>query len=152
VRFARQPEPLGSADAVKQAVAAGAVAPFLVTAADTVYTAGDVGRALTAWRESGAELGLGVRLGGDPRPEHTAVTIEDGRVTALGRGGATAAPLWFLGPEAAALLDDAPGPPFELGWILERMLESGVAALPLGPTRDLTRPGDLVRENFPYLG
>jgi len=151
VRFARQPEPLGSADAVRQAVAAGATAPFLVTAADTVYTEGDVARAGAAWAGSGAELGLGVRLEGDARPEHTRVRVEDGLVRVLGEGEATAAPLWFLGREAAALLDEVPGPPFELGWILERMLPAGVAALPLGPTRDLTRPGDLVRENFPYL-
>ena len=38
VRFAEQPEPLGSADAVLQAVEGGARAPFIVSAADTVYS------------------------------------------------------------------------------------------------------------------
>ena len=147
VRFARQPEALGSADAVRRAVEAGAEAPLLVTAADTVYTAGDLGRALAQWQESGAELGLGVRVGHDPRPEHTRVRVEDGRVTALGEGEATAAPLWFLGAGAVTGLDAVPGPPHELA----SLLRPGAAALPLGPTRDLTRPGDLVRENFPYL-
>jgi len=148
VRFARQPEALGSADAVRRAVEAGADAPLLVTAADTVYTAGDLGRACARWAESGADLGLGVRLGDDPRPEHTRVRVEHGRVAALGEGEATAAPLWFLGPDALAQLEAVPGPPYELA----SLLHPGALALPLGPTRDLTRPDDLVRENFPYLG
>lgn len=151
LRYASQPEALGSADAVRRALAAGARPPLLVTAADTVYTAGDLGRAAGQWAEAGTELGLGVRLGSDPRPEHTRVRVENGRVTGLGEGDATAAPLWFLGPAAAALVEDVPGPPFELAGVLERSVAGGVTALPLGPTRDLTRPADLVRENFPYL-
>src|SRR5919199_6307871 len=43
VRAVRQPEPLGSADAVQRAVDAGAAPPLLVTAADTVYSRGDLG-------------------------------------------------------------------------------------------------------------
>ena len=153
VRYAHQPEPLGSADAVSRAVAAGAQAPLLVSAADTVYTAGDLGAAAARWQEAGTGLGLGVRLGEDPRPEHTRVRVEDGRVTALGEGDATAAPLWFFGAEAVAALEDVPGPPYALATVLERTFAAGgeVTALPLGPTRDLTRPADLVRENFPYL-
>src|SRR5436190_23362864 len=44
VRYVRQPRVLGSADAVRRAVEAGAAAPFLVSAADTVYRRGGVGR------------------------------------------------------------------------------------------------------------
>ena len=54
VRFAEQSEPLGSADAVSRAVEAGARAPFVVSAADTVYSPGDVGRFAREWEESGA--------------------------------------------------------------------------------------------------
>jgi CTP:molybdopterin cytidylyltransferase MocA len=54
VRFAEQPEALGSADAVLRAVEAGARAPFVVSAADTVYSPGDVGRFAREWTESGA--------------------------------------------------------------------------------------------------
>jgi CTP:molybdopterin cytidylyltransferase MocA len=54
VRFAEQPEPLGSADAVRRAVAAGAQAPFVVTVADTVFTPGEIGRFVAAWTASGA--------------------------------------------------------------------------------------------------
>src|SRR5437870_9391528 len=44
VRYALQPEVLGSADAIRRAMAVGTEAPFIVTAADTVFTAGDLGR------------------------------------------------------------------------------------------------------------
>ena len=44
LRYARQPEPHGSADAVSRALAAGAETPALVTSADTVFARGDVAR------------------------------------------------------------------------------------------------------------
>jgi CTP:molybdopterin cytidylyltransferase MocA len=53
VRFAEQREPLGSADAVREAVDAGATAPFLVSPADTVYSPGAVSRFLDDWERSG---------------------------------------------------------------------------------------------------
>lgn len=53
VRFAEQPGPLGSADAVQRAIDAGARAPFLVTVADTVYAPGDIERFVREWRRSG---------------------------------------------------------------------------------------------------
>src|ERR1051326_4108405 len=56
----RQPGVLGSADAVQRAVDAGAAVPFLVSAADTVYRAGDVRRVAQAFVSSGA--GGGVRI------------------------------------------------------------------------------------------
>lgn len=64
VRFAAQPEPLGSADAVRCAIAAGAQAPFVVTVADTVFAPGQIGRFLAAWRESGAAAALAPPLWG----------------------------------------------------------------------------------------
>jgi CTP:molybdopterin cytidylyltransferase MocA len=54
VRFAEQPEALGSADAVHRAIAAGARAPFVVSVADTVFTPGDVGRFAAEWERSAA--------------------------------------------------------------------------------------------------
>jgi NDP-sugar pyrophosphorylase family protein len=67
VRFARQPEPLGSADAVRKALAAGARAPLLITAADTVYTPGDVGRFARAVESPArARARFGSRTGGSP--------------------------------------------------------------------------------------
>ena len=120
LRFTEQPEPLGSADAVLRAVAAGARPPFVVSPADTVYSPGDVKRFLDEWARSGA-------------------------------AGATAPPLWGLGPDVLPCLDDLPGPPYEL---LEAFRRAGLdePTVELGPIRDLTHPADVVRHNFVYLG
>jgi CTP:molybdopterin cytidylyltransferase MocA len=64
VRFAEQQEPLGSADAVRRAVDAGAAAPFLVSPADTVYSPGAVGRFLHEWKRSGSPGALAPPLWG----------------------------------------------------------------------------------------
>jgi dTDP-glucose pyrophosphorylase len=155
VRYARQPEPLGSADAVRRALDAGASPPLLVSAADTVFRSRDLGRAAEAWTGSKTEAGLGVRRApGDP--EKTPVRVEGGRLVALGEGGEdglSAAPLWFLANELATMLPSLPGPPFELAEAFRSALEDGreIAALELGPTRDLTRATDVILGNFPYL-
>lgn len=152
-RFARQPEQLGSADALGCALAAGAEPPLLATAADTVYRRGDLARAAERWLASGAPAGLGVRSGGGEG--RTPVQVAGGLVAAIGEGPATqtGAPLWFLDSELCAALADLPGPPFELARAFRDALTRDVriAALELGPTRDLTRPEDVVLENFPYL-
>jgi CTP:molybdopterin cytidylyltransferase MocA len=64
VRFAEQPESLGSADAVLRAVEAGARAPFVVSAADTVYSPGDVARFVREWGRSGAAGAMAAPLWG----------------------------------------------------------------------------------------
>jgi dTDP-glucose pyrophosphorylase len=155
VRYARQPEPLGSADAVRHALEAGARPPLLVSAADTVFDSGDLGRAAERWALSKTEGGLGVRRAVRD-PEKTPVRVENGRLVALlegGEDGLAAAPLWFLSGKLAATLDSVSGPPFELVEAFQRALEKGweIAALRLGPTRDLTRPTDVILRNFPYL-
>jgi N-acetyl-alpha-D-muramate 1-phosphate uridylyltransferase len=152
-RVVRQPEPLGSADAVRRALEAGAEPPLLVTAADTVFSPGDLGRA-SAFPVGEAAGALGVRYSAEPG--RTPVRVEAGRIVALGEGddqGLTGAPLWLLGPEIAAALPTLPGPPFELGRAFRDAIAAGktILAVELGPTRDLTRPEDVVRENFPYL-
>jgi hypothetical protein len=95
------------------------VAPLLVSAADTVYSPGAVGRFLEHWRASGTPSAL-------------------------------APPLWGIGSDVLELLDNLPGPPYEL---LEAFRRAGVrgGGFELGPTRDLTDPADLVRHNFVYL-
>jgi len=153
VRFARQPEALGSADAVRRALAAGARAPLLVSAADTVYRPGALARAAEQWLSSGAVAGLGVRRGGGEGK--FPVRVEGGTVVEIGTEGGdmTAAPLWFFGREVLPALERVPGPPFELASALREQLDAGIeiVALEVGPTRDLTRPADVVVENFPYL-
>ena len=161
VRTVRQPEAVGSADALRRALEAGAAPPLLAVAADTVFTPGDLGRARGAWEERGAPGGLGVRpLAPEEVGHRSLVRVEDGRLVSFGEearmaDGAvlTAAPLWFLDASLAARVADVPGPPYELVAAYRAALAAGdeVVALPLGPTRDLTHPADLVASNFPYL-
>lgn len=158
VRTVRQPGVLGSADAVKRALAAGAEPPCLVLAADTVFTPGDIGRFAQAFARSGAAGAMSGRR--DPPaevPHRAAIEIVDGLVVKPidddPANPVGSAPLWAIGPELLPFLAELPGPPFELGVAFERAIASGlaVAGLEIGKTRDLTHPIDLVRENFTYL-
>jgi NDP-sugar pyrophosphorylase family protein len=161
VRYARQPEPVGSADAVRRALDAGAEPPLLATAADTVFARGDLRRACEAWIASGATGALGVReLGPSELREQALVTVEAGRLLAIGgppqkRGDRTltGAPVWCLDRELALGLDRVPGPPFELAAAFRGAIDAGktILAVELGRTRDLTRPEDVIDRNFPYL-
>jgi len=123
LRYAWQPTPDGSADAVRRAVEAGADFPFVVSAADTLYTPGDVARFAEAFLFSGKASALAFAPDGSP------------------------APLWGL--TDSVLLEGLAGPPFEL---LEAARRAGeVARVEIGKTRAVTNPLDLVRENFSYL-
>jgi UDP-N-acetylglucosamine diphosphorylase / glucose-1-phosphate thymidylyltransferase / UDP-N-acetylgalactosamine diphosphorylase / glucosamine-1-phosphate N-acetyltransferase / galactosamine-1-phosphate N-acetyltransferase len=152
LRFAVQPGPLGSADAVARAELSP---PYVVSGADTKYGDGDLARFARA--AAGTDGALAVRRQ-QGRPDHTRVHIEDGRVLRIGAtgtpGGWTGAPLWFVGAAVGERLQPLPGgPPYELGDVFQRAIDAGVAvsAIQVGRTRDLTSPVDLVRENFPYL-
>ena len=148
LRFVRQPEALGSGDAVLRAFRAGAEPPLVVSAADTAYAVGDVarfaevGQAAVAWRR---------------RPPGAPVGIQDGRVVQVpardDESGHFAAPLWLLTDEVAGRLDGLAGPPYELAVAFQRAIDAGtiVKGVEISPTRDLTTPVDLVRHNFPYL-
>jgi len=153
IRFARQPEPLGSAHAVS---VAGPTAPFVAVAADTVFSPGDL--ALFVDRATGADGAVAIRS--QPgRPDHTQVHVRDGHVVRFGEaatpgGDWTAAPIFALGPRLAAFLEPLPGrPPHELVDVFQPAIDAGatVSAIEIGRTRDLTSPVDLVRENVAYL-
>ena len=122
VAFAHQPAPLGSGDAVRRALDAGAKPPLLVTVADTVFVPGGLQRFGEDFLGSGAAAGM-------------------------------APPVWALREQAVRFLDDLPGPPHELLTAFGRMGDSGlhIQRAEIGPTRDLTTPADLLRENFVYL-
>jgi NDP-sugar pyrophosphorylase family protein len=152
LRFVTQPEPLGSADAVRRGLE---TLPALVVAADTVFTPGDVasfaatpGHAIAARRDP------------PPSPPHRyALRIEAGRVTRVldddPANPLAAAPLWRLGESFdPALLESLGGPPFELAQAFQRLIDAGetVYGVEIGPTRDLTHPLDLIEHNFSYLG
>ncbi|MGZ4289813.1 MAG: nucleotidyltransferase family protein [Gaiellaceae bacterium] len=124
LRFVRQPPGLGSADAVARA---HATPPYVVTAADTLYTPGDLAHFV---REAAAADGA-IALYGSFRP-----------------------PLWLVGERVARFLDPLPGnAPYELQDVFQAAGDDGaiVSAIQIGRTRDLTTPEDLVRENVPYL-
>jgi NDP-sugar pyrophosphorylase family protein len=156
VTFARQPSVLGSADTVQRGIAAGAVPPLLVVAADTVFQPGDVQRFAAA--AHGAAGALAYRYEPPPDPPHRfGMRVVDGLVVnVLDRDPATTtsgAPLWALGAELVPWLEGLGGPPYELSQAFDRAIAAGleIKAIEVGKTRDLTHPADLVRENFPYL-
>src|SRR3989442_1753113 len=76
LRFVRQPEPDGSADAVRRALAGGAELPAIVSAADTVFQPGDVGHFGEEFESSGAAGALAYKS----FPGTARVRIEDGLV------------------------------------------------------------------------
>jgi NDP-sugar pyrophosphorylase family protein len=156
IHFVRQPSVLGSADAVQRALDAGASPPVLVSAADTVYRWGDVGRFARAFAESGAAGAVAVRTDPPPGPGRPAVRRKDGRIERIRDDDPAnpwaGAPLWGLGPTIAdrLCLDRLP---YELEHAYQATIDAGetVIAVEIGKTRDLTYPLDLVEENFPYL-
>jgi CTP:molybdopterin cytidylyltransferase MocA len=158
VRFVRQPRPDGSADAVRRALEDGARLPALVTAADTAFTPGDVGRFLDFQRGAGAAAAMTVRRDPPPSRARPPVRIREGLVERVldddPENPLGSAPLWALGPELERFVRAVEGPPFELAAAVQAAVDAGlrVAVLEIGRTRDLTHPPDLVRENFPYLG
>jgi CTP:molybdopterin cytidylyltransferase MocA len=146
VRYARQAAPDGSLDAV---LAASPSAPYLVLGADVRYSPGDVGRFAAAFEASGAAGALAIR------PRAGPVRVRDGRVERIVDEGVSAAPLWAVGAAVATFVDARPGsPPYELATAFQQAIDAGehVAAIGIGPTRDLTTPLDLLAHNFPYLG
>ena len=158
VRTTRQPGVLGSADAVRRGLAAGADTPCLVVAADTVFTTGDVRRFVEASAASGAAGAMSGRRDPPADPPHrAALKVVDGLVVeAVDRDPANtlgSAPLWALGPALVPYLDGLSGPPYELSDAFRHAIADGlaIAGVEIGKTRDLTYPEDLVRENVPYL-
>jgi dTDP-glucose pyrophosphorylase len=154
LRFALQPEALGSADAVARAEAEP---PYLVAGADTVFRRGDVA-AFSAAAE-GAAGAIAVRRDPPPEPPHRhGVRMVDGvveRVLDDDPGSELAgAPLWMIGPDLHRIVTARPGsPPYELATAFQQAVDAGeqIRAIEIGPTRDLTDPLDLVEGNFAYL-
>jgi Nucleotidyl transferase len=158
IRTVRQPGVLGSADAVRRALAAGGTPPCVVVAPDTVFTPGDIGRFVDRFAQARSAGAMSGRRDPPPDPPHrAALKIADGLVVEPvdddPANPVGSAPLWALGPELLPYLDDLPGPPYELGVAFANAIADGVAiaGIEIGKTRDLTYPVDLVRENFPYL-
>jgi glucose-1-phosphate thymidylyltransferase len=151
VRFVRQPEPLGSADAVRRGLDG---LPALVVGADTVFTPGDVARVAATPGHA-----IAGRRDPPPSPPHRyALRVEDGKITKVldddPSNPLAAAPLWRLGEDFdASLLHRLGGPPYELAEAFQSLIDAGepVYGVEIGATRDLTHPVDLVVHNFPFL-
>jgi MurNAc alpha-1-phosphate uridylyltransferase len=154
LRYAHQPRPDGSADAVSRALAAGAEPPLLVATADTVFRRGDLSGFAAAFANAGTPGAVAVRREPPPGPS-AGVEVEGGvvlRIVAPGEPFAHAS-LWGLGSKLVPYLEGLGGPPFELAEGYQRAIDDGlrVSAFEVGRTRDLTYALDLVQENFPYL-
>jgi dTDP-glucose pyrophosphorylase len=158
VSYVHQPEPLGSADAVLRALRAGAEPPFVVTAADTVFAAGDLARFLA--EGATADGAIAGRRQPPPSPPHRMpLRIVNGLVTRVldddPANPIAGAPLWLVSLAIVHHFDTLPGkPPYELSAVFQLAIDSGaeIRGIEIGSTRDLTSPLDLVKENFPYLG
>jgi NDP-sugar pyrophosphorylase family protein len=144
--YVTQPQPDGSADAVRRA---GEEPPYLVAAADTLFPPGSIAAVVEGMRRGGA---IAVRR----LPERVPVRVRDGFVERVrdpnGPGELSAAPLWAVGApvHTRLCLDERP---WELGNAFQAAIDAGepVAAIEIGPTRDLTTPLDLLEHNFAYL-
>jgi choline kinase len=123
VAFAHQPAVLGSADAVRRALQAGAAPPFVVTAADTLYSAGALERFAESFERSGAAAGMAP----------PAWALQEEAVSYLEK---------LPGPPFELRVA------FER--MAENRLR--VETAEIGPIRSITSAADLVRENFDYLG
>ena len=156
IRFVRQPEALGSADAVQRALDAGAGLPAVVVAADTVFVGGDVTSFAASFEAGGGAGAVAVRRDPGPGDGRKGVRRSGDRIVALWDDDPasvwTPAPLWGVGAAVAERLC-RDRPPYELGKAFEAAIAAGeaVRAIEIGKTRDLTDPLDLVEENFPYL-
>ena len=147
LRYVDQPSADGSADAVRRA---GAEPPYLAVAADTLFAPGTVASFAERFAASGAAGAIAIRRA----PHKARLEVEAGAVRRVvaEKGEWTGAPLWALGPAVhERLCLDAR--PWELGAAFQAAIDAGerIEAIDVPPTRDLTEPLDLVRENFPYL-
>ena len=146
VRYVRQPQADGSADAVRRA---DEEPPYLVLAADTVFPVGAIASFAHRAPTAGA---IAVRR----RPERLPVRVRAGIVERVldpdGPGPYSGAPLWAVGAPVheRLCLDNRP---WELGNAFQAAIDAGeqIAAVEIGPTRDLTAPLDVLEQNFPYL-
>jgi dTDP-glucose pyrophosphorylase len=156
LRYARQPRPDGSADAVSRGLNAGARPPLLVATADTVFQPGDLPRFAAAFAEAGTPGAVAIRRDPPPGRQRAGVEVEEAAVRRIVAAGDTPfahASLWGFGPQLATFLQNLGGPPFELAEVYQRAIDAGlrVLAFEVRRTRDLTDALDLVEENFPYL-
>ena len=148
----RQPEPHGSADAVRRGLDG---LPALVLGADTVFTAGRH-RAFRRRRRATRSPAAATRR------RHRRTATRSGSRTAGSRRCSTTtrrtgSPRRRSGGSARSSTGrsstTSAGPRTSSAEAFQSLIDAGeiVYGVEIGPTRDLTDPLDLVEENFPYL-
>lgn len=167
LRFVEQPVAAGTADAIQRALPAlDASVPMFVAACDTVWIDGDIGRVATAHGRHRPLVTMAARRWPLAQlPHRSCLSLDEhGRVLRVIEkpsadevtSALSGSPLYVFEPGFWTFVD-AVEPSVngrsELATALQAAIDAGHAVLSceVGPTRDLTRPNDLLRFNFPYL-
>lgn len=174
VAFAEQPERLGPADATRHALAA---TPSLrdhsvvIAATDTLWNPADLRTLIERFATEQPLLAMGAREWPIEQLPHRSRLVMDttGRIERvlekpsteqladLVRAGVehaySGSPVYVVQPRFCDLIDAATHGQNEFASAIQAGIDAGetVLGVPVGPTRDLTRPIDLLRENFPYI-
>ncbi len=166
VAFVDQPERLGSGDAIRRALAAGMPrVDSLLAAADTAWRDEDVAglveqaraseavatMGLQRWPVAQLPHGMSTRVDGDGRVVRVLERV-DAEATEL-RDALAGSPIYALGAELWSQFDGPEGATRNLADAIQAHVGAGdrVDAFEVTGARDLTRPDDLLRHNFPYL-
>lgn len=165
--FAEQPVPAGSADAIQHGMPALDLdQPTIVAACDTIWIEDDIARLLDEHDALRPMVTMAARRWPlEQLPHRSCLALDDdGRVRRViekpSPGEITSAlsgsPLYVFEPGFWPFVEQVDAPPggkAELARALQAAIDADhvVQSVEVHETRDLTRPVDLLRSNFPYL-
>lgn len=165
--FVEQPVALGTADALQRALrACDVAAAAMIAACDTVWRTADVRNLVDEHAAHRPLVTMAARRWPvEQLPHRSCLTIGDGggvhRViekpsTDEVTSALSGSPLYVVEPGFwgyVQAVQPSPHGKKELASALQAAIDDGCAvrAVEVGETRDLTRPNDLLRFNFPYL-
>lgn len=170
--YAEQPVRHGSADALQAARASGAPpADTLVAATDTWWLNVDVSRVASAFRDARPMVAMGLRRWPIEQLPHRSCVAVDGALRVCrviekpsadelashtGETALSGSPLYVFRadfwPYVERVTPSSSGM-VELATALQAAIDDGhpVQGVEVAATRDITRPVDMLRHNFPYL-
>lgn len=164
--FAYQEKLLGSADAIK-AAEQNIHGNFLAMAADTVFEAVDIKKMVLAFDEGGCQAVVGLKkVKKEELKERSTADVDENhylkKVIEKPREGEelslfSVAPIYFFESETIwrYLKDLQPSPNgiYQLATALQQIIDDGgkIKGVLLRDTKDITRPIDVLKHNFPYL-
>lgn len=166
VEYAYQKGLLGSADAIK--VALDKInEDFLVLAGDTVFPLSGVKKIIKAFKSGESELVVGLKYVEEKDLREKSSTLVDSqgfllKVIEKPKEGeelsnVSVAPIYFFRYEVISdylnKLKPNPAGVYELATALQSMIDDGkrIKGVFIQGTRDITRPEDVLKYNFPYL-